>query len=160
MLADLPASAPTRLAAALLALALSGAVRVVPPVTGPHRCACPGHGAGHECACPVCAAAARRAREGQLAELPPCHRAAAQKAQAEDEEARARRRALPGVLPTCGVPEGGLAAPHATEPFPLPARPPLALAEWSLRLEPSTRALPSVPRRPAVPPPRPAAARA
>lgn len=160
MLAAVHASASARLAAALLALTLSGAARVVPPVAGPHRCACAAHGADHECACRVCASAARRAREGKLEELPPCHRDAARRAHSADEEARARRLALPGVLPTCGVPEGGLASPHATEPFSLPARPPLALAEWSVRLASSTRALPSAPRRPAVPPPRPGAARA
>lgn len=147
-------SVPARLAAAFLAIALSGAARVVPATGRPHRCACATHGADHECACLVCAAAARRARAGKLDELPPCHRGAARKALADEEEARTRRRALPGVLPACGVPEGGLASPRSAEPFAFPVRPPLALAEWSVRLDPLERALPSVTRRPAVPPPR------
>lgn len=161
MAADVLAAAQrlaTGLAALLLALSMSGVVRVVPPLIGPHRCACRAHGEGHECACPVCAAAARRAREGKLDELPPCHRGAAKRALAEEEEARARRRALPGVLPTCGTPEGDPAPPPAADPFPLPGRPAVALAEWSRPLELPSLAPRSAPRRPAVPPPRPAAA--
>lgn len=146
------------LAALLVALAMSGVVRVVPPLTGPHRCACRAHGEGHECACRVCAAAARRAREGKLDELPPCHRGAAKRALAEEEEARARRRALPGVLPTCGTPEGDPVPPPAADPFPLPGGPVVALAEWSRPLELPSSAPRCVPGRPAVPPPRRAAA--
>ncbi|ACL63870.1 conserved hypothetical protein [Anaeromyxobacter dehalogenans 2CP-1] len=151
-----------RVAAALLALALSGGVRLLPagPVSGPHRCSCRSHGEDHLCACAVCNAQARRARKAARPEdLPPCHRDAARRAAAQ-EEARARRAALPGLLPTCGDPEGGLAAPGALDPFAVPARPALALAEWRTTPAAPAATAPERAPRPAVPPPRPSAVRA
>lgn len=151
-----------RLAAALLALALSGGARLLParPPSGPHRCTCRSHGDGHLCACAVCNAQARRARASRLEDLPPCHRDAARRSAAREEEARQRRAALPGILPACGEPEGGLAAPGALDAFAVPARPALALAEWSTSVPSPAAAAPDRAARPAVPPPRTPVARA
>ncbi|ABC80261.1 hypothetical protein [Anaeromyxobacter dehalogenans] len=162
MLAAAAGRPAARVAAALLALALSGGVRLLParPVSGPHRCSCRAHGEDHLCACAICNAQARRARKAARPEdLPPCHRDAARRAAAQEEE-RARRAALPGLLPTCGDPEGGLAAPGALDPFSVPARPALALAEWRTPCPTPAAVAPERAPRPAVPPPRPPAARA
>jgi hypothetical protein len=141
-----------RAAALLVAVATSGLARAVPPTAvGPHRCTCSAHGNDHVCACRTCNAAARRAREARIADLPACHRAAARRALADTDPARLP---FPCILPTCGAAPWEEVAPPATERFPLPAAPVLALAEWSTRVEPPASAALDLARVPETPPPK------
>jgi hypothetical protein len=155
MLSSLGRLALVRAAALLVALATSGVAEALPRgEVVPHRCTCRAHGDDHVCACRVCNAAARRARESRTqatAEaLPPCHRAAGRAAL----EAEARRERLPSILPSCGLPSRAEAALARPEPFPLPAGPPLSLAEWSTRLDGPAAPSQGAPPAPEPPPPR------
>lgn len=124
MLAALRTSALCRVAAAALALALSGAPRAASALAPekPHRCQCR-HGAGERCTCPVCGKRAAQARRAGLADLPPCHRAAAEQALAAEEEHARRDREVPCIQGDCGA-ELPSAPPRAsTETFTLPEPP-------------------------------------
>jgi hypothetical protein len=144
--------AVARAAALLVALGTSGVAGALPAGEGvPHRCTCRAHGEDHVCACRVCNAAARRARESRTDALPPCHRAASRAALA----AEARREHLPSILPSCGLPpRGSDPALARAEPFPLPAGPPLTLAEWWRHLDEPLAAARGAPPAPEPPPPR------
>jgi hypothetical protein len=130
MLGSLRTSALCRLAAAALALALSGAPRAAAALAPekPHRCQCR-HGAHERCTCPVCGKRALQARRNAVAaaaadaDATPCERAAAQRALADEEDRARRDRDVPCVQGDCG---GDLPAapPRASvEPFTLPDPP-------------------------------------
>jgi hypothetical protein len=148
-----------RLAAALLAIAFSGAVQAVPADPHrPHRCECRAHGERHVCACPICNAAARVARaaraRGEAAALPPCHRAAAERAEATARAAEERRGEGACLVPSCGMGERDEAASRAAEPFPVPASPRLVRVEWSLAVAGPTALALAAGAGPELPPPR------
>jgi hypothetical protein len=120
-----------RLAAALVAVMLTGAPRVL-ALHAPaekHRCTCAAHGA-HECECALCHKAALTVvatDEG----LPPCHRAAAQKELAAAGTGKSRGEAC--LEGTCGS----------------GARPPLTLAGVEVFCLPASGAhVLSLPERP------------
>jgi hypothetical protein len=145
-----------RLAAAFLAVALSGALQApalaAPP--RPHKCECRAgsHGADHECECARCRDEARAARARDLDKLPPCHRAAAQKAAAAQEP---RTPAGPCLRGSCGAPEvpQSLVLPTAERVVmpatPAPAAPPVARLAATVARAPAH----DVPAPP-TPPPR------
>jgi hypothetical protein len=140
-----------RAAAILVALGTSGVTGALPAgEVVPHRCTCRAHGEDHVCACRVCNAAARRARESRAEAQPPCHRVAGRAAL----EAEARREHLPSILPSCGLPPRGDPALARAEPFPLPASPPLTLAEWSRQVAAPLAAAQGAAPAPEPPPPR------
>ena len=58
-----------------------------------HACCCRARGKHHECACPLC----RSARLAAIEKLPPCHRAAALAALAEEDPAGDARAAAGAV---------------------------------------------------------------
>jgi hypothetical protein len=113
-----------RAAAALLALALSGAPRAAVSLAPekPHRCQCR-HGAGERCTCPVCGQRARRAQHAALAELPPCHRAVAAEALAAEDEHERRHREVPCLQGDCGATDPAAPPRASTETFTLPDPP-------------------------------------
>jgi hypothetical protein len=156
MLAICRALSLGRLAAAVVALALSGVVPAVEAYAEgehAHRCQCR-HGAGERCSCSACRRAAARARRAELDALPPCHRAAAEEALAREE--REGPEGVDVMAGCCGGSEEGGALPGAPDPFvppaPIPFRP-------EIRAEPvpSGGSAPrDVVRAPPTPPPRPA----
>jgi hypothetical protein len=115
----------SRIAAAAVALALTGVPQLVEPQghSAGHRCHCPIRNGTHDCDCPLCHAEA--ARLGRAAAddpgLPPCHRALAVKARAEAGQA-AQRRAAPGpcLTSSCGGSDSKLLPPPASERFTVP----------------------------------------
>ena len=114
-------SALSRLSAALVALALTGAPALAAaaaprPV---HRCLCP-RGAGHDCA--HCHPTGPAASAGDDA-LPPCHRATAGKAQRERRAGETPAR----LGHSCGDPETRLGWTPTPEPFLLPGDSPAHL---------------------------------
>lgn len=125
MLARLHRASVSRAAAALLALALSGAPRAAQAVQleKPHRCQCK-HGAGERCSCPVCGKRAREARRKAAHEAPPCHRAQAEQALAAEEERERHDRDVPCFRGPCGDP-GDVPPPTraSAETFTLPDPP-------------------------------------
>jgi hypothetical protein len=144
-----------RATAALLALALSGVVRVAPElVVGelPHRCQCAAHGARHVCACQICRAKARAARRDAAEKLPPCHRAMAlADVEREEEDERASG---PCLRPSCGADPAAAPLASATDPF-VPARPPaIAQAERGRALPAVADATANHVDAPPTPPPR------
>jgi hypothetical protein len=93
--------AASRCAASLVALALSGAPQVIAmqaPIER-HRCACRAHGSDHECSCSLCRRAALQHQSSDES-TPPCHRAAARAALAQQEHRPAS--GAPCVEGTCG----------------------------------------------------------
>jgi hypothetical protein len=144
-----------RLAAALVAVTLSGAPRVLAlhaPVEG-HCCACRAHGGdNHECECAICRKAALAAQASDE-KAPPCHRAAARKALSE--RAPTGSRSVPCIEGTCGGSNQPTMTPAGVEPFCLPAATrAVALAdrtESRPRLADAARKRPFAPE---TPPPR------
>ena len=110
-----PARTPllARLAAALVAFGMTGALQwpALAAPEAPHRCACRagagGHLGEHACECARCREQTHAARDRDVEKLPPCHRAAARKALAEES-----RRPPPGPCfqGSCGAPEAQRAA--------------------------------------------------
>lgn len=141
-----------RLAAALVAVTLSGAPRVLAPNAPPerHHCTCRAHSADHACDCALCRKAALTAQAGDE-RLPPCHREAARK---ELAASPGIPRGEPCVEGTCGDGARPTLTLAGVEDFVLPQRRPLAVAlpEPSIpacEAPPSERAL-----EPETPPPR------
>ncbi|MBI5069944.1 MAG: hypothetical protein HZB56_17050 [Deltaproteobacteria bacterium] len=144
-----------RLAAVLVALALSGLPRAA-ALAAPeeaHRCSCRAHG-DHDCTCAKCAAIAARRRAAEAgAATPPCHAAPAGVATPE-------RHTPPGpcITGSCGAPEEPRPAVNGVDPFTLPAGAPRPAP-------PPVAALPGAlpgpqhqPQPPEPPPPRAAGA--
>jgi hypothetical protein len=142
-----------RIAAALVAVALSGAAQLHLPEAqhggAASGCRCGSHHTEHLCSCPVC----HSARIRDLDQLPPCHRAAAREKLARVE----RQGDLPGpcMKGSCGQPE----SPQATttrfvERFTVPDSAAPVLPERSEEL-PLARALAQgLTTPPETPPPR------
>lgn len=111
--------APSRLAAAVLALALTGA----PGIAGlhapeaEHRCTCRAEAGVHACACVRCHAAAAAARRASEERAPPCHRAAPSRPVPPPE----RDGRAPCWTGSCGSPDPAAASPLALEAFLVPA---------------------------------------
>jgi hypothetical protein len=124
MLRTLRTSTLCRLAAAALALALSGAPRAAQALQPerPHRCQCR-HGVGEHCTCPVCGKRARQARRNAAQEAPPCHRAAAERALAAEEERARQDRDVPCLRGDCGGDEPAAPPRASAETFTLPDPP-------------------------------------
>ncbi len=164
MLSHVHRLAVSRLAAAVLALALSGAVRVAAaqePQEGGHRCACPvgAHGE-HDCSCPRCQSA-RQAPEAAapspeaLAAMPPCHRALYEKAAAQrPAPAPTPKPDQDCASPLCSLPDGRLAAAPQVDTFLLPRPPEVVVALRSEPLPAARSACAAAPARPEPPPPR------
>lgn len=115
----------SRLAAATVALALSGAPQLIEPPEHArgHRCQCPVRNGHHDCDCPLCHAEA--ARIGKSSEvdpnLPACHRALAAKARADaDQSAKRRAASAPCLTSTCGSSDERLRSPSAADGFTIP----------------------------------------
>lgn len=150
----------SRLAAALLVLALSGAVRVAAAQDsheGAHRCACPTSHGVHECACPRCqsAAAAPSPTPEELAALPPCHRALFAAKAAASRQVPAPRPDQDCASPLCSLPDGRLAAAPGTDTFLVPDPPRLVVSAWSEPLPAATPGGDAARPSPEPPPPRP-----
>ena len=153
MLAQVGTAAVARVTAALVAVTLTGAPRVL-ALKAPaerHRCSCPAHGNHHECECALCRKAAL-AVDATDETLPPCHRAAAQKALAGARTDASR--GAPCLEGTCGSGARPALTLAGVEPFCLPAggalRVPLPARPLELSAGPRhERAL-----EPETPPPR------
>jgi hypothetical protein len=153
MLAQVGTAAVARVTAALVAVTLTGAPRVL-ALSAPaerHRCSCPAHGDHHECECALCRKAALTVQATDET-LPPCHRAAAQKALGDTQSDASR--GAPGLEGTCGSGARPALTLAGVEPFCLPAGGALRVPLPARPLE-----LPAGPRReralePETPPPR------
>lgn len=150
----------SQFAAVVLALSLSGAVRVAAaqePHEGTHRCTCPTSDGRHDCDCPKChsAAAAQAPSPEELAKLPPCHRALfAARAAAARQAAPTPKPDRDCASPRCGLPDGRLHAAPTTDTFLLPEPPRLQLAAWFEPLSAARPARASTVPSPETPPPR------
>jgi len=149
----------SRLAAVLLALALSGAVRVAAAQEtheGTHRCSCPTSHGVHDCACPKCqsAAAAPAPSAEELAKLPPCHRALFA-AKAAARKVPAPRPDQDCASPLCSLPDGRLAAAPQVDTFLVPEPPRLVVSAWSEPLTAVRAGCEAIQPSPEPPPPRP-----
>jgi hypothetical protein len=159
-------SAAVRLAAVLVAVALGG---VVPWLEAPHdeathRCQCPRGSTHHDCDCPLCAAqaaraarAARAAAEG--ARVPPCHLAAARKAEAARHEAERKAAARhaaggPTLSSTCGAGDQRIDPPPLVASFTAPEAPAVAIIVTVSALLDRRFAGLGAPVEPETPPPR------
>jgi hypothetical protein len=152
-------SAISRLAAAAVALALSGLPQLV---DGPghhegHRCQCPVRNGVHDCDCPLCHQEAARLGKGTADDpsLPPCHRALAAKARAKaSEKAQQQAATEPCLNSTCGTSDSKLLPVPAAERFMAPDGWEISVVEVIGEVN-STQALPrSLLREPETPPPR------
>jgi hypothetical protein len=149
-------SSTSRLAAALLALSLSGATRAALALAPEreHRCQCASHGENHRCACKICNDRARRARRDELAKLPPCCRSKAAAQLAVEEERAQRESADPCAVPLCGGRDPDAPPSGSEDAFTLPPR---ATPTGPGRREPIVPAATSGPEAvatPELPPPR------
>jgi len=144
-----------RLAAVLVALALTGLPRLA-ALAAPeeaHRCSCRAHGSEHDCTCAKCAAIAAKARQAAEAATPPCHAP-------PPGVAAPQRQAPPGpcITGSCGAPEEPRPAVNGIDLFtladeaPSPAPPPTAALRAPL---PGPLQNPQLPE---TPPPRAAGA--
>jgi hypothetical protein len=154
MLLQVRMAAVARLAAALVAVTISGAPRVFAmhaPVEG-HRCSCRAHGGEHhECECAICRKAALAAQASDE-KAPPCHRAAARKALSE--RAPTGSRSVPCIEGTCGGSSQPTMTPAGVEPFCLRSAEAVVLAG---RIEPPASLADAArerPLEPETPPPR------
>jgi hypothetical protein len=154
MLSHARMAAVARLAAALVAVTLSGAPRVL-ALHAPaerHRCTCPAHAGGHrECECAQCHKAALTSQASDES-LPPCHRAAAQKelAGAGAESSRSE----PCLEGTCGSGARPTLTLAGVEVFCLPASGALAVPLPRRPLPAFVAQLPERALEPETPPPR------
>jgi hypothetical protein len=143
-----------RLAAALVAVTLTGAPRVL-ALHAPaekHRCACQAHAGGkHECECAQCHKAALTAQASD-GSLPPCHRAAAQKALATPDPGRSRGEAC--LEGTCGSGARPTLTLAGVEVFCLPASGALVLSLPEQPLPILAEPLPDRALEPETPPPK------
>jgi hypothetical protein len=153
MLLQARMAAVARFAAALVAVTLSGAPRVLAmhaPVEG-HRCSCRAHTGGHECECAICRKAALTAQASDE-KLPPCHRSAARKALSESEPVG--QRSAPCVEGTCGGSGQPTMTPAGVEPFCMPSARAVALADRTERRPGAAGPACERPLEPETPPPR------
>lgn len=154
MISLIGSSAVARASAALLAVALSGAPRVVAlhaPVEG-HHCECKS-GAAHHLECAACRRAALAARAND-AKLPECHRAAARKALGQREPAGAP--SAPCLERACGGSGQPALTAGGIEPYLLPAAKAPAFAPSTERTPAPSDGARERPLAPETPPPKPA----
>lgn len=157
MLTSVHRLAISRLAAAALALSLSGAVRVAAAQDsheGGHRCTCPIRGGVHDCSCPKCHQAAQGPSAEELAKLPPCHQALYAARAAKKAPPPSPRTDRDCASPLCGLPDGRLEAAPTTDTFLVPEPPHLALAAWAEPLRAVRPAGATATPAPERPPPR------
>lgn len=146
-------AAVARIAAAVVAVTLTGAPRVLAlhaPAEA-HRCTCQAH-ASAACACASCHEAALKA-EAADERVPPCHRPAAQHALAAAGERRARGE--PCIEGTCGS-TSRPAVTAAVEPFHLAVSAAVVNPAPERRPPGLLAALLDRPPEPETPPPKPA----
>jgi hypothetical protein len=152
-------SAFGRLAAAAVALALSGAPQLIegPEQHVGHRCQCPTRNGVHDCDCPLCHQEAARLGKGAADDpsLPPCHRAMAARARAEaGEQARRQAATVPCLTSTCGASDSKLLPVPAAERFVAPATWALVIVEEVGEVTAPHDLPSSALREPETPPPR------
>lgn len=154
MFRHLRLAAIARLAAALVAVTLSGAPRVLALNAPPekHRCTCR-HAGGHACECAMCHKAALT-HQATDESLPPCHRAAARNALASAGDGRARGEAC--VEGTCGAGAHPALTLAGVEVFCLPALGPVVAPLPERPLATFVEPLHDRALEPETPPPRPA----
>jgi hypothetical protein len=150
MLSRLRGWLPSRVAAALVVSALSGApalASAAAPASTRGACACASHGRNGACTC----APSRLARgRDAVRKAPPCH---------PSSDARSGRRGAATcarLTGPCGVPDGQVPPPRAVEPFQAPGAIALAPRLLAERLATVDAVGSEVPRLPPRPPPRPA----
>jgi hypothetical protein len=136
----------SRVAAVLVALALSGAPRLATPgePASAARCCCPKQGAGHACRC-----AAHRAGRTSREAPRPCHAVAREIPRGSEPSGPARTWYRPG----CGTPEAAVARPPGIDVFVLPEPVAVAPAAASERMLEPSRAPSELPGEPETPPP-------
>ena len=142
-----------RLAAALVAFAMTGALQPVlahAEAARAHTCRCASHAPGVDCTCPRC----HGARSPKVAREPPCHRASPRLAVGDE---RRDENGSSCLSATCGFPELPQAPTRpGGESFTIPELPPLVGPWWDEVLrEKVARPLRRV-AAPEPPPPRPA----
>lgn len=143
-----------RLAAALVAVTLTGAPRVL-AMHAPaeqHRCMCQAHAGGHhDCECALCHKATLAAQATDET-LPPCHRTAARKELAS--AATGKSRGEPCVEGTCGSGARPQLTLAGVEVFCLPASGALVLSVPERPLPVLVEPLPDRALEPETPPPK------
>lgn len=153
MLLQVRLAAFARLAAALVAVTLTGAPRVA-AMHAPaekHRCTCQAHaGSHHECECALCHKAALT-KQATDESLPPCHRTAAKK---ELAAGAGRPRGAPCIEGTCGSTTRPTLTLAGVEIFCLPASGALVLAVPERRLPEVGEPLTERVLEPETPPPK------
>lgn len=148
--------AVARVAAALVAVTLSGVPRVL-ALHAPaerHRCTCQAHSAAHECDCALCHKAALLVQAGDES-LPPCHRAAAQRELASADRGE-KTRGEPCVEGTCGSGARPTLTLAGVEVFCVPASAPVVIAVPERPLRTVVEPVPERALEPETPPPKPA----
>ena len=141
--------AVSRVAAAMVALALSGAPRLaLPGETAPaSRCCCPKQAVRH--ACPCAAHRASRAAGSGGAQRP-CHGVAPEAARKGES---GTGLALTWFRPGCGTPEAAVARPSGIDAFTIPESLAVAPALVPERMPEPRRTPADLPVEPETPPP-------
>jgi len=144
-----------RLAAALVALALTGLPRAL-ALAAPeeaHRCSCRAHGSERDCTCARCAAIAARARRAAEGVTPPCH--------APPSRAAGPERGAPTgpcITGSCGAPEEARPSVNGVDLFTLPEEAPRPAPPSTAALRGPLPGPLHHPQAPETPPPRAASA--
>jgi hypothetical protein len=136
--------------AALVALGMTGAPRVVVRKEPGHRCQCRAHSPGQECECPVCRSRHPAPGSGRPGS-PPCHRASA-KADAHGDAPEPVD--APRVKGGCSSSEPARVAPSGLPPFILTERGALPRASRGERVRSFQNRALDLARAPETPPPR------
>jgi hypothetical protein len=146
MLPSLRALTLSRVAATLVAVALSGAPALVRATTSAHNvCMCPSHGRRQQCEC-----ASRRASTHDAVRKPPCH------APRDGGDGSPASACCARISGGCGTPEAQLPPPRTVEAFTLPDAETIAGPDSGERITVTVSLPREEPRRPETPPPRPA----
>jgi hypothetical protein len=150
MLPSVRTSPLGRLAAALVALGLTGTPTLAARPQGEHGCQCRAHG-HHECECLQCRRMAALARRAAAERAPPCH----QKAAAAEAERSPQGPPGPCIAGSCGTPEDRAATNLRPDSFTLPRVRALSILPL-LGVGPDrpVGAPRDLPRAPETPPPR------
>jgi hypothetical protein len=136
--------------AALVALGMTGAPRVVVHTEPGHRCQCRAHAQGQECECPACRAR-HQTSMSDGAGSPPCHRAVARD---DTHGAPPEPAGAPCIKGGCGTSEQARVTPAGLPPFILGERDSLpGLAPGESARSPRTGGV-ELASAPETPPPR------
>jgi hypothetical protein len=148
-----PARTPAvrRLAAGVVALALSGvpAVAALHAPAPVHRCACASAGPSHDCSCSRCHGRAGGAAGRGEGRSPPCHASAARTAPAP-----ARDGSAPCLTGSCGSQDPATAALWALDAFTIPVPAKLGAPVPAGSRAPAIAAAHELVLSPEAPPPR------